>query len=142
MVEWNRGIVLNSSTWATEQGTTSTYDKWRATDIGASGNQGIPDCFGIEESKAAKWDGTFDIANALSQTLQQQSAGQFAVTWRAVPYTWNRLSQGWKGSPTICHGLIQNVLKQGEAPEHLQYITTPSCDTIQQQQQLFRKGGQ
>ncbi|GAB0208081.1 hypothetical protein GRJ2_003273800 [Grus japonensis] len=25
-------------------------------------------------------------------------------------------------SPTICHGLIQTALEQGEAPEHLQYI--------------------
>ncbi|GAB0206665.1 hypothetical protein GRJ2_003132100 [Grus japonensis] len=25
-------------------------------------------------------------------------------------------------SPTICHGLIQSALEQGEAPEHLQYI--------------------
>ncbi|KFW02918.1 hypothetical protein N327_11823, partial [Fulmarus glacialis] len=37
-------------------------------------------------------------------------------------YTWNRLPQGWKHSPTICHGLIHNTLEQGEAPEHLQYI--------------------
>ncbi|KAK4810593.1 hypothetical protein QYF61_007330 [Mycteria americana] len=53
---------------------------------------------------------------------QQQSAGQFAFTWRGVQYTWNRLPQGWKHSPTICHGLIQTALEQGEAPEHLQYI--------------------
>ncbi|KAK4828919.1 hypothetical protein QYF61_001540 [Mycteria americana] len=29
--------------------------------------------------------------------------------------------RGWKHSPTICHGLIQTALEQGEAPEHLQY---------------------
>ncbi|GAB0176699.1 hypothetical protein GRJ2_000135100 [Grus japonensis] len=29
---------------------------------------------------------------------------------------------GWKHSPTICRGLIQTALEQGEAPEHLQYI--------------------
>ncbi|GAB0207586.1 hypothetical protein GRJ2_003224300 [Grus japonensis] len=32
------------------------------------------------------------------------------------------LQEGWKHSPTICHGLIQTALEQGEAPEHLQYI--------------------
>ncbi|KAK4828886.1 LOW QUALITY PROTEIN: hypothetical protein QYF61_001444 [Mycteria americana] len=37
-------------------------------------------------------------------------------------YTWNRLHQEWKHGPTICHGLIQTALEQGEAPEHLQYI--------------------
>ncbi|RMC19952.1 hypothetical protein DUI87_00797 [Hirundo rustica rustica] len=30
--------------------------------------------------------------------------------------------QGWKHSPTICHGLTQTALEKGEAPEHLQYI--------------------
>jgi len=47
---------------------------------------------------------------------------QFAFTWRGVQYTWNRLPQGWKHSPTICHGLIQTALEKGEAPQHLQYI--------------------
>ncbi|XP_074424625.1 uncharacterized protein LOC141735548 isoform X2 [Larus michahellis] len=47
---------------------------------------------------------------------------QFAFTWRGVQYTWNQLPQGWNHSPTICHGLIQTALEQGEAPEHLQYI--------------------
>ncbi|RMC04998.1 hypothetical protein DUI87_18178 [Hirundo rustica rustica] len=47
---------------------------------------------------------------------------QFAFTWKGVQYTWNRLPQGWKHSPTICHGLIQTTLEKGEAPEHLQYI--------------------
>ena len=31
------------------------------------------------------------------------------------------MPQGWKHRPTICHGLIQTVLEQGSAPEHLQY---------------------
>ncbi|RMC19815.1 hypothetical protein DUI87_03380 [Hirundo rustica rustica] len=47
---------------------------------------------------------------------------QFAFTWRGVQHTWNRLPQGWKHSPTICHGLIQAALEKGEALEHLQYI--------------------
>ncbi|KFQ08937.1 hypothetical protein N329_08851, partial [Haliaeetus albicilla] len=47
---------------------------------------------------------------------------QIAFTWRGVQYTWNRLPQRWKHSPTICHRLVQTALEQGEAPEHLQYI--------------------
>ncbi|TRZ05884.1 hypothetical protein HGM15179_019152 [Zosterops borbonicus] len=39
-----------------------------------------------------------------------------------MQYTWNRLSQGWKHSPTICHELIQATLEKDKAPEHLQYI--------------------
>ena len=32
------------------------------------------------------------------------------------------MTQGWKHSPTICHGLIQTAPEQGGSPEHLQYI--------------------
>ncbi|GAB0199277.1 hypothetical protein GRJ2_002393100 [Grus japonensis] len=75
------------------------------------------------ESKAAKWYATFDIANAFfSIPLAAECRPQFAFTWRGVQYTWNRLPQGWKHSPTICHGLIQTALEKGDAPEHLQYI--------------------
>ena len=75
------------------------------------------------ESKAAKWYTTIDIANAFfSVPLEAECRPQFAFTWRGVQYTWNRLPQGWKHSPTICHGLIQTALETGEGPEHLQYI--------------------
>lgn len=86
----------------------------------------VPDMLELQyelESKAAKWYATIDIANAFfSIPLAAECRPQFAFTWRGVQYTWNRLPQGWKHSPTICHGLIQSALEQGEAPEHLQYI--------------------
>ncbi|GAB0206840.1 hypothetical protein GRJ2_003149600 [Grus japonensis] len=86
----------------------------------------MPDMLELQyelESKAAKWYATMDIANAFfSIPLAAECRPQFAFTWRGVQYTWNRLPQGWKHSPTICHGLIQTALEQGEAPEHLQYI--------------------
>ncbi|KAF1505426.1 Transposon Tf2-9 polyprotein, partial [Eudyptula minor novaehollandiae] len=66
---------------------------------------------------------TADISNAFfSIPLAAECRPQFAFTWRGVQYTWNRLPQGWKHNPTICHGLIQTALEQGGAPEHLQYI--------------------
>ncbi|NWU18580.1 POL3 protein, partial [Cephalopterus ornatus] len=66
---------------------------------------------------------TIDIANAFfSIPLAAECKPQFAFTWRGVQYTWNRLPQGCKNSPTTCHGLIQATLAKGEAPEHLQYI--------------------
>ncbi|KAF4793360.1 hypothetical protein TURU_112086 [Turdus rufiventris] len=75
------------------------------------------------ESKAAQWYATTDIANAFfSIPLAAEHRPRFAFTWRGMQYTWNRLPQGWKHSPTICHGLIQAALENGEAPEHLQYI--------------------
>ncbi|RMC04266.1 hypothetical protein DUI87_19085 [Hirundo rustica rustica] len=86
----------------------------------------VPDMLELQnelESKAAKWYATIDIANAFfSIPLAAECRAQFAFTWKGVQYTWNRLPQGWKHSPTICHGLIQTTLEKGEAPEHLQYI--------------------
>ncbi|RMC19775.1 hypothetical protein DUI87_03339 [Hirundo rustica rustica] len=86
----------------------------------------VPDMLELQyelESKAAKWYATIDIAKAFfSIPLAAECRPQFAFTWRGVQYTWNRLPQGWKHSPTICHGLIQTALEKGEAPEHLQYI--------------------
>ncbi|RMC19389.1 hypothetical protein DUI87_03999 [Hirundo rustica rustica] len=86
----------------------------------------VPDMLELQyelESKAAKWYVTIDIANAFfSIPLAAECRAQFAFTWKGVQYTWNRLPQGWKHSPTICHGLIQTALEKGEPPEHLQYI--------------------
>ncbi|GAB0206633.1 hypothetical protein GRJ2_003128900 [Grus japonensis] len=86
----------------------------------------VPDMLELHyelESKAAKWYATIDRANAFfSIPLAAECRPQFAFTWRGIQYTWNRLPQGWKHSPTICHGLIQAALEKGEAPEHLQYI--------------------
>ncbi|GAB0202664.1 hypothetical protein GRJ2_002732000 [Grus japonensis] len=86
----------------------------------------VPDMLELHyelESKAAKWYATIDRAHAFfSIPLAAECRPQFAFTWRGVQYTWNRLPQGWKHSPTICHGLIQTALEKGEAPKHLQYI--------------------
>ncbi|KGL94172.1 hypothetical protein N301_14232, partial [Charadrius vociferus] len=69
------------------------------------------------------WYATIDIANAFfSIPLAAECRPQFAFTWRGVHYTWNQLPQGWKHSPTVCHGLVQTALEKGGAPEHLQYI--------------------
>ncbi|KAJ7425479.1 hypothetical protein WISP_23243 [Willisornis vidua] len=65
------------------------------------------------ESRAAKWYATIDIANAFfSIPLAAECRPQFAFTWRGVQYNWNQLPQGWKHSPTICHGLIQTALEK------------------------------
>ncbi|TRZ19432.1 hypothetical protein HGM15179_007672 [Zosterops borbonicus] len=53
---------------------------------------------------------------------RMQASVCFHLEGESVVYTWNRLPQGWKPSPTICHGLIQAALEKDEAPEHLQYI--------------------
>ncbi|RMC20136.1 hypothetical protein DUI87_00982 [Hirundo rustica rustica] len=76
----------------------------------------VPDMLELQyelDSKAAKWYATIDIANAFfSIPLAAECRAQFAFTWKGVQYTWNRLPQGWKHSPTICHGLIQTALER------------------------------
>ncbi|GAB0210126.1 hypothetical protein GRJ2_003478400 [Grus japonensis] len=103
----------------------------------------VPDMLELQyelESKAAKWYATMDIANAFfSISLGADWRPQFAFSWRGVQYTWNRLPQGWKHLPTICHGLIQSALEQGEAPEHLQYIGEIII-WVQTLEDVFEKG--
>ncbi|KAK4816448.1 hypothetical protein QYF61_017176 [Mycteria americana] len=99
----------------------------------------VPDMLELQyelESKAAKWYATTDIANAFFLIpLAAECRPQFAFTWRGIQYTCNRLPQGWKHSPTICHGSIQSAMEQGEAPEHLQYV-----DDITVAEEVFEKG--
>ncbi|GAB0204238.1 macrophage immunometabolism regulator [Grus japonensis] len=101
----------------------------------------VPDMLELQyelESKAAKWYTAIDIANAFfSIPLVAECRPQFAFTWRGVQYTWNQLPQGWKHSPTICHGLIQTALEQSEALEHLQYNIIIWGNTAEE---VFEKG--
>ncbi|RMC04414.1 hypothetical protein DUI87_19236 [Hirundo rustica rustica] len=120
---------FNSPIWPVRK----SDGKWRLTvdyralnEVTPPLSAAVPDMLELQyelESKAAKWYATIDIANAFfSIPLAAECRPQFAFTWRGVQYTWNRLPQRWKHSPTICHGLIQAALEKGEAPEHLQYI--------------------
>ncbi|RMC01643.1 hypothetical protein DUI87_21656 [Hirundo rustica rustica] len=120
---------FNSPIWPVRK----SSGEWRLTvdyralnEVTPTLSAAVPDMLELQyelESKAAKWYATIDIANAFfSIPLAAECRAQFAFTWKGVQYTWNRLPQGWKHSPTICHGLIQTTLEKGEAPEHLQYI--------------------
>ncbi|RMC22468.1 hypothetical protein DUI87_00782 [Hirundo rustica rustica] len=120
---------FNSPVWPVHK----SEGEWRSTvdyralnEVTPPLSAAVPDMLELQyelESKPAKWYATIDIANAFfSIPLAAECRPQFAFTWRGVQYTWNRLPQGWKHSPTICHGLIQTALEKGEAPEQLQYI--------------------
>ncbi|KAK4806759.1 hypothetical protein QYF61_005555 [Mycteria americana] len=120
---------FNSPTWPVQK----SDGEWRLTVDYCGMNKvtpllsaAIPDMLDLQyelESKASKWYDTTDIANAFfSIPLAAECRPQFAFMWRGVQYTWNRLPQGWKHSPTICHGLIQTALEQVDALDHLQYI--------------------
>ena len=120
---------FNSPIWPVQKsdgGWRLTVDYRGLNEVTPPLSAAVPDMLELQyelQSKAAKWYATIDIANAFfSIPLAAECRPQFAFTWRGVQYTWNRLPQGWKHSPTICHGLIQTALEQGDAPEHLQYI--------------------
>lgn len=78
------------------------------------------------ESKADKHCATTDIANVFFSIPLAAACNSLLSRERGVQFTWNRWPQGWKHSHTICHGLIQAALDQGDPPVHLPYIN----DTI------------
>ncbi|KAK4806358.1 hypothetical protein QYF61_002962 [Mycteria americana] len=110
---------FNSPIWPVQQ----SNGEWRLTADSRGLNEvtpplsaAVPDMLELQyelKSKAAKWYATPDIANAFfSLPLAAECRPQFAFTSRGVQYTWNRLPQGWKHRPAICHGLIQTALEQ------------------------------
>ncbi|GAB0208518.1 macrophage immunometabolism regulator [Grus japonensis] len=117
-LDWERKVRKSNGEWRL------TVDYRGLNEVTPPMSAAVPDMLELQydlESKAAKWYATNDIANAFfSIPLAAECRPQFAFTWRGVQYTWNRLPQGWKHSPTVCHGLIQAALEKGEAPEHMQ----------------------
>ncbi|KAK4825630.1 hypothetical protein QYF61_001415 [Mycteria americana] len=102
----------------------------------------VPDMLELQyelESKAAKWYATVDIANTFfSIPLAAECRPQFAFTCRDVQYTWNRLPQGWKHSPTICHGLLQTTLRAMGDLCYIVFIPFPPSPKLQHCQEGWR----
>ncbi|KFQ41576.1 hypothetical protein N333_04379, partial [Nestor notabilis] len=48
--------------------------------------------------------------------LLEQDKAQFAFTWKGIQYTFNRLPQGYKHSPTIAHNALAKVLAEIPVP--------------------------
>ncbi|OPJ76255.1 hypothetical protein AV530_014187 [Patagioenas fasciata monilis] len=110
---------FNSPIWPVPK----SSDEWRLTvdyrglkEVTPPLSAAVPDMLELQfelESKATKWYATNDVANGFSfDPVAAECRTQFAFTWRGIQYTWNRLPQGWKHSPTICHGLIQTTLEK------------------------------
>ncbi|NWH69131.1 TF29 protein, partial [Geococcyx californianus] len=57
--------------------------------------------------------------------LREEDKARFAFTWKGVQYSFNRLPQGYKHSPTIAHNTLAQVLQGLSYPEGVevyQYI--------------------
>jgi len=55
--------------------------------------------------------------------LREQDKAQCAFTWKGIQYTFNRLPQGYKHSPTVSHNALAEVL--AEIP------VSPGCTVYQ-----------
>ncbi|KAK4816257.1 hypothetical protein QYF61_013891 [Mycteria americana] len=85
----------------------------------------VPDTLELQyepESKAAKRYATTDIANAFFSVPLAAECRPVCFHLEGRSVHLESIAPGWKHSPTICHGLIQMPLEQGEVLEHLQYI--------------------
>ncbi|KFW09677.1 hypothetical protein N327_06301, partial [Fulmarus glacialis] len=57
--------------------------------------------------------------------LQEKDKEKFAFTWDGIQYTFNRLPQGYKHSPTIAHAALAELLQTVSLPQNVklyQYI--------------------
>ncbi|KAF1560706.1 UNVERIFIED_CONTAM: Transposon Tf2-9 polyprotein, partial [Eudyptes pachyrhynchus] len=57
--------------------------------------------------------------------LKEEDREKFAFTWEGVQYTFNRLPQGYKHSPTIAHATLAELLQTVSFPQEVklyQYI--------------------
>ena len=57
--------------------------------------------------------------------LREEDKPQFTFTWEGTQYTFNRLPQGYKHSPTIAHNALAKLLDAVEVPSGVyiyQYI--------------------
>ncbi|NXA44306.1 POLY protein, partial [Eudromia elegans] len=69
---------------------------------------------------------TLDVKDMfLMVPLQEQDRKTFAFTWDGIQYTFNRLPQGYKHSPTIAHAALAELLQKVSLPQDVrlyQYI--------------------
>ncbi|GAB0206094.1 pol-like protein ENS-3 [Grus japonensis] len=63
------------------------------------------------------WMATLDVKDMFFMIpLQEHDKAQFAFTWKGIQYTFNRLPQGYKHSPTIAHNTLAKVLTEISSP--------------------------
>lgn len=56
------------------------------------------------QSHNHQWMAAIDVKDMFFMVpLQEEEKSQFTFTWRGIQYTFNRLPQGYKHSPTIVH---------------------------------------
>ncbi|GAB0209671.1 pol-like protein ENS-3 [Grus japonensis] len=78
------------------------------------------------EGASHPWMATLDVKDMFFMIpLQERDKAEFAFTWKGIRYTFNRLPQGYKHSPTIAHSALAKVLSEIPSPQGItiyQYI--------------------
>uniref|UniRef100_K7EZ27 ribonuclease H n=1 Tax=Pelodiscus sinensis TaxID=13735 RepID=K7EZ27_PELSI len=70
-----------------------------------------------------QWLAVLDIKDMFFMVpLQPADQNRFAFTWKGVQYTFTRMPQGFKHSPTICHGALSKVLDGLTMPPSIQML--------------------
>ncbi|CAM5100355.1 unnamed protein product [Eretmochelys imbricata] len=69
------------------------------------------------------WLAVLDVKDMFFMVpLQPADQERFAFTWKGVQYTFTRMPQGFKHSPTICHGALAKVLDDLILPPNVQTV--------------------
>ncbi|KAK4811127.1 hypothetical protein QYF61_019758 [Mycteria americana] len=75
---------------------------------------------------APPWMTALDVKDMFFMVpLKEEDKEKFAFTWEGIQYTFNRLPQGYKHSPTIAHAALAELLQTVSLPQEVklyQYI--------------------
>ncbi|KAK4829361.1 hypothetical protein QYF61_003288 [Mycteria americana] len=70
--------------------------------------------------------------------LTEDDKPQFAFTWEGTQYTFNRLPQGYKHSPTIAHNALAKILDTGSAIGRLPISGSPPPEGVAQKATIWK----
>uniref|UniRef100_A0A8C3K9U4 ribonuclease H n=1 Tax=Calidris pygmaea TaxID=425635 RepID=A0A8C3K9U4_9CHAR len=78
------------------------------------------------QAAAHPWMAALDVKDMFFMVpLREEDKEKFAFTWEGIQYTFNRLPQGYKHSPTIAHAALAELLQSVSLPQDVklyQYI--------------------
>lgn len=70
------------------------------------------------QAAAYPWMAVLDVRDIFFMVpLQEEDKEKIAFTWEGIQYTFNKLPQGYKYSPTIAHAALAELLHTVSLPE-------------------------
>ena len=72
----------------------------------------------ILQAAAHPWMAALDVKDTFFMVpFKEEDKEKFALTWEGIQYTFNRLPQGYKHSPTIAHAALAGLLHTVSLPQ-------------------------